>query len=79
MFHRTREAKAKELGTPAFLTEFGATFNSTYEINDIQDLVGRAESTFTSWAYWQFKYYQDITTASQPATKESLYDNYGNL
>lgn len=35
MFHRTREAKAKELGTPAFLTEFGATFNSTYEINDI--------------------------------------------
>ena len=29
---------------------------------------------FRSWTYWQFKYYDDITTAANPGTTESFYD-----
>ena len=34
---------------------------------------------FRSWTYWQFKYYNDITTAANPGTTESFYDENGNL
>ena len=34
---------------------------------------------FRSWSYWQFKYYDDITTAARPGTTESFYDEDGNL
>lgn len=37
------------------------------------------EMNFRSWTYWQFKYYHDITTAANPGTTESFYDEYGNL
>jgi len=37
------------------------------------------EINFRSWTYWQFKYYQDITTMANPGTTESFYDEYGNL
>jgi len=37
------------------------------------------EINFRSWTYWQFKYYHDITTAANPGTTESFYDEYGNL
>ena len=29
---------------------------------------------FRSWAYWQFKYYEDITTLAMPGTTEAFYD-----
>jgi hypothetical protein len=31
------------------------------------------------WAYWQFKKYQDLTTAASPATTESFYTEDGEL
>jgi endoglycosylceramidase len=34
---------------------------------------------FRSWTYWQFKYFDDITTAAMPGTTESFYDNEGHL
>lgn len=34
---------------------------------------------FRSWTYWQFKYFDDITTAANPGTTESFYDNDGKL
>lgn len=37
------------------------------------------EMNFRSWTYWQFKYYHDITTAANPGTTESFYDENGGL
>lgn len=37
------------------------------------------EMNFRSWTYWQFKYYHDITTAANPGTTQSFYDQFGNL
>lgn len=31
------------------------------------------------WSYWQFKKFQDITTATSPATTESFYTEDGEL
>jgi endoglycosylceramidase len=34
---------------------------------------------FLGWSYWQFKKYQDLTTAASPATTESFYTEDGEL
>ncbi len=31
------------------------------------------------WSYWQFKKFQDLTTAASPATTESFYAEDGEL
>jgi endoglycosylceramidase len=33
----------------------------------------------SGWSYWQFKKYQDLTTAASPATTESFYTDDGEL
>lgn len=37
------------------------------------------QQNFRSWTYWQFKYYNDITTMANPGTTESFYNNDGTL
>jgi len=39
-------------------------------------LTSLADSFFQSWSYWQFKFYNDITTQGP---EESFYDSDGNL
>ena len=34
---------------------------------------------YSGWSYWQFKKYQDLTTAASPATTESFYTEDGEL
>jgi predicted negative regulator of RcsB-dependent stress response len=34
---------------------------------------------YVGWSYWQFKKYQDLTTAASPATTESFYTDDGEL
>lgn len=34
---------------------------------------------YLGWSYWQFKKYQDLTTAASPATTESFYTEDGKL
>ncbi len=34
---------------------------------------------YLGWSYWQFKKYQDLTTAASPATTESFYNEDGEL
>jgi len=72
-------AFSKALGVPYFLTEFGALSNSNTSAVEIGVVAGYAEAFFSSWSYWQFKYYHDITTAANPATTESFYFNNGSL
>ena len=57
-----------------FLTEFGALSNSPKSAEEITTLTDFMEMHFRSWTYWQFKYFNDITTAARPGTTESFYD-----
>lgn len=77
-----QSGKVKNAGRvkiPGFLTEFGALSDSAGSVKEIHRILELTESSFNSWSYWQFKYYNDITTAARPPTTESFYDNSGNL
>lgn len=52
----------------AFLAEFGAySSGSGDDLTDSIHLLGLADQNLQSWAYWQFKSYQDITTSAVDA------------
>eukprot|EP00746_Dinoflagellata_sp_MGD_P026988 gnl/MRDRNA2_/MRDRNA2_163583_c0_seq1.p1 gnl/MRDRNA2_/MRDRNA2_163583_c0~~gnl/MRDRNA2_/MRDRNA2_163583_c0_seq1.p1 ORF type:complete len:680 (+),score=90.93 gnl/MRDRNA2_/MRDRNA2_163583_c0_seq1:90-2129(+) len=72
-----RTSDVKKLGGGAFLTEFGACTETDKCFAEIDRMTSRAESAFTSWAYWQFKYFHDITTVSGP--DEGFYTAEGAL
>lgn len=46
---------------------------------ELNYLLSLMESKFTSWAYWEFKYYADITTQAHPGNIESFYNDDGTL
>lgn len=70
---------AVSMGLVSSLTEFGAISNSDLSAKEIGFICNITEANFVSWYYWQFKYFQDITTASDPATNEALYNLDGTL
>jgi len=65
------------MGGGIFITEFGACTDSDACIAEINRITDAADGSGHSWAYWQFKYYDDITTVSGPL--ESFYDTGGDL
>ncbi len=76
---KNHQNNAVKIGVPAFLTEFGAVSNSTRSAAEISYVTGLADDHLNSWAFWQFKGYNDITTAARPASIEGFYDEKGNL
>jgi len=66
----------KRLGCGSFMTEFGAEVNTTLDVEDLEFLVAASDYYLQSWTYWQFKWYQDITTAG---SGEAFYDSEGNF
>jgi len=72
-----RAKDSKRLGGGAFLTEFGALDNLTAAIKEVAAITGEADHYFHSWTYWQFKYFQDLTTANQAS--EGFYSKTGEL
>lgn len=75
----SKEQNINTLKTGGFLTEFGALSNSPKSAKEVTILTDLMQLYFRSWTYWQFKYYNDITTAANPGTTESFYDEHGNL
>lgn len=78
-FFNWRDASVKQQATGRFLTEFGAVSDKPIAISEISWVLDQADKRQLSWAYWQFKYYSDITTAARPGTIESLYTVDGQL
>jgi len=66
----------KRIGAGAFLTEFGASAETKTAIKELEYMTGRADARLQSWDYWQFKYFEDITTANH---LESFYREDGTL
>lgn len=75
----SKEANVQNSKIGGFLTEFGALSNSLKSSKEVEIITSLLEQRFHSWCYWQFKYYNDITTMARPGTTESFYDEYGNL
>ena len=63
-----------------FLTEFGAISGLTQPGNDhIKYVLDLADNRMQSWSYWQYKYYEDYTTAARPSVCEGFFDDKGNV
>ena len=65
------------VGGGSFLTEFGAVGGSAESAAALTAWADMADARLESWAYWSYKYYDDITTTN-PAT-ETLYNGDGSL
>eukprot|EP01133_Synstelium_polycarpum_P009145 gene9145-10729_t len=66
----------KRLGGGGFMTEFGAVGNVTNAYEMLEAMTTQADDHLQSWAYWQFKYYNDLTTSG---SSESFYLADGTL
>lgn len=55
---KTRSTKAKSLGIPSFVTEFGNISDEEEEISSLIESIDLLDSSFSSWAYWSYKVYQ---------------------
>lgn len=63
-----------------FLTEFGAiSGQSQIAVDNMKYILNKADSRFHSWAYWQYKYYGDYTTAARPSEWEGFFDDKGGV
>ena len=63
-----------------FLTEFGAVSGFTKSGNDnMRYVLDVANTKLHSWAYWQYKYYEDYTTAARPSKCEGFFDEQGKV
>ena len=74
----TRSTDAERLGVPYHITEFGACLTKepcTQEITQVCDV---ADEFLVGWAYWQFKYYEDLTTSAGTGS-EGFYNQDGSL
>lgn len=79
IFIAGKEMNAQKMRVGAMLTEFGALSDSLKSAGEITAIIGEMSKYFRSWSYWQFKYFDDITTAASPGTTESFYDVNGHL
>ena len=77
----TRDEDAKRLGVPLMISEFGACLTEGPCKMEI-DQVGKVTDEYlVGWAYWQFKYYEDLTTSASSGSigGEGFYNGDGSL
>eukprot|EP00455_Lapot_gusevi_P045671 TRINITY_DN587_c0_g1_i1.p1 TRINITY_DN587_c0_g1~~TRINITY_DN587_c0_g1_i1.p1 ORF type:complete len:456 (+),score=137.01 TRINITY_DN587_c0_g1_i1:32-1369(+) len=74
---KTRVADAVRLGGGYFMTEFGACTDVDTCVDEIDRTTIAADDSLSSWSYWQYKYFNDVTTQSGPL--EGFFDNQGQL
>ena len=69
---------AKTLGVPLHITEFGACLTEESCTQEITQVADTCDSHMIGWAYWQFKYYEDLTTTAGTGS-EGFYNPDGTL
>lgn len=75
-FFAMRKSDGERLGLPTIMTEFGAVQEQLKgALMDLESLAQQSDKHKQSWMYWQYKYYNDITTCTPSG--ESLFNNDG--
>jgi endoglycosylceramidase len=77
VFFQLRRKDSSRLGVGMIMTEFGAAEDIKNDLLKMASLMDLADRHQQSWMYWQFKYYQDITTITPEG--ESLYNADGTI
>lgn len=65
------------VGGGMIMTEFGAAEDIKGDMYALEKSMQQADKHAQSWMYWQFKYYQDITTCTPEG--ESMYQADGSV
>jgi endoglycosylceramidase len=60
------------------LSEFGACLTEGPCTQEIKFVADEADKYLAGWAYWQFKFFEDLTTSAGTGS-EGFYDKEGNL
>lgn len=76
-FFSLRVKDAARLGVPMMMTEFGASEDVKSDLAVLEAVAKQADKYQQSWMYWQFKYFQDLTTCTPQG--ESLYQDDGTV
>jgi endoglycosylceramidase len=81
-FHKRKvhddSQRAKKLGVPFIITEFGACSDSEACYNEIMAVVEPASEINASWMYWNYKPYGDPTTSGD-WEKEGIFYKDGSV
>jgi endoglycosylceramidase len=75
----SREVDASDLGIPIFFTEFGACSGSKACLNEINNVVNAANTVSASWAYYQFKGFNDYSTQYGNSKTLGMYQENGKV
>ena len=73
-----RSQDAERLGVPFFLSEFGACLTEEPCTQEIRQVTEVSDRYLASWAYWEFKKFEDLTTSAGTGS-EGFYNNDGSL
>jgi len=76
-FFAMRQRDSDRMGVAMLMTEFGAAENIKGDMIALQRTVEHADKYLQSWMYWQFKYYNDITTCTPVG--EGMYNADGTV
>ena len=63
-FFEFRVKDSNRLGTAMILTEFGAMQDIDADMKQLEHTMQVADEYLQSWMYWQYKYYEDLTTCT---------------
>lgn len=77
LFFAMRRKDADRLGIGMIMTEFGASEDIRSDLYLLDKLADLSDKFQQSWMYWQFKYYEDLTTCTPVG--ESLYNEDGSV
>lgn len=73
-----RQEDAVRLGVPFHITEFGACLTEEACTQEISQVTSLADEYLVGWAYWQFKYFEDLTTSAGTGN-EGFYNSDSSL
>ena len=73
-----RDKDAEALGVPLAISEFGSCMDTDDCVREINQVTDVCDEYMTSWAYWQFKTYKDLTSSAGNRS-EGFYNIDGSL
>jgi len=75
---RQRQEDSVRLQVPLIISEFGACLDSSVCAREITQVGDECDATLSSWAYWEFKTFEDLTTSAGTGS-EGFYNRNGTL
>eukprot|EP01022_Parablepharisma_sp_SALTPOND_P007798 TRINITY_DN1330_c0_g1_i2.p1 TRINITY_DN1330_c0_g1~~TRINITY_DN1330_c0_g1_i2.p1 ORF type:complete len:292 (+),score=12.57 TRINITY_DN1330_c0_g1_i2:576-1451(+) len=74
-----KSLEIKRFGCGGIMTEFGAATEAEGSIAELHRVIDKADQLGHGFIYWQYKYYNDLTTSNKNKTGGLYYPDSGKL